>query len=361
MELVSASNLRDSYHECPLHTDETKDLIIELFRGLDYLHSQRITHRDLKPANILLISRAPMRIKMTDFGIATHGSQELRTHCGSLPYLAPEVHKGTYTNKVDIWSVGVIALELAEGLPDYPRGEDSRWPVFLKKRLETAVLDPHFSSFIGSLLQMLPSDRPSALQSLNVLGAQRLDVEQHDRGATGSPTEYNSTRSEYLPAASASGSGQLEGSRSQARYRSAYAPSPENRAAQTQISAPRLPSNPLPPRAQAQAQALAPAPPAVPIQAPLYWKLNYQGATVMYRADDGLINMTQLAKAVGHGRLIRWSTVDKKLGGFGRYHVNGRHIVGMYVSMNDALRILRQLQLPDAALPELREQINAQR
>lgn len=367
MEFISASNLEDAYKECLFYIHEIKDLVIELLHGLNYLHSRRITHRDLKPSNIMVISRSPMKMKMTDFGLATHGSQELRTHCGSLPYLAPEVHQGTYTNKVDIWSVGVIALKLAAGLPGYPRGQDSRWPGLLKERLEAAVLDPHFSSVIRSLLHTLAGDRPSALQSL---GAPGLEVEQRYRDAigNGSPTEYNPTRSEYFQAASALDPGQLEASRSQIRHRSAYAPSPEVPAAQTHIFAP-LPSNPFSPKSQGQTQvqaqacarALAPAAPAVPIQAPSYWKLNYAGATVMYRANDGLINMTQLAKAVGRDKPIRWSTLDKKLGGFGRYAVKGRHIIGMYVPMNDALKVLRQLQIPDAAFQELKGQIQAQR
>ncbi|KAF3768469.1 hypothetical protein M406DRAFT_19852, partial [Cryphonectria parasitica EP155] len=88
----------------------------ELLSGLDYLHSRHVTHRDLKPANILVPRCNPMHIKKTDFGLAVARSQQLETNCGTALYLAPEVSsQAYYTNKVDLWFLGVIALELVLG------------------------------------------------------------------------------------------------------------------------------------------------------------------------------------------------------------------------------------------------------
>lgn len=358
MELVRAPNLEDAQEQQRLDMAEMRDLISELLQGLAYLHSMRVTHRDLKPANIMLVSRKPMEIKMTDFGLAIQGSKELKTHCGSLRYLAPEIHEGVYTNKVDIWSVGVIALELAGGLPDYPSGKHEHWPGLLRARLEDVSVDPQAVTFIGSLLRPQAVDRPSASQSL---ASRFLQVESyfHDavRGlydAAETPTEYNPTPPEF-----ASGSGQPEASGSQLRHmhRSANAPSPsEYGAGQTQVFAPRQ-NDPLPAPA-------APAPGPMPRQgaaatAPVrYWKLKYAGADVMYRAEEQLINVTQVARALGHNRSIRWGTLDKRLGNFKRCTVKGRYIAGMYVSMTDAQRVLQQLRLPDVAVQELIRQVN---
>ncbi|KAF3768292.1 kinase-like protein, partial [Cryphonectria parasitica EP155] len=121
MELVHGLNLEILHAQSPFTLDDTRELATEMLFGLDYLHSNRITHRDLKPANILVPQRNPIHIKITDFGLAVARSQQLKTNCGTALYLAPEVlSEACYTNKVDLWSLGVIALELVLGLPDYP-------------------------------------------------------------------------------------------------------------------------------------------------------------------------------------------------------------------------------------------------
>lgn len=158
------------------------------FSGVVYLHKKHVTHRDLiKPANIILVSREPMRIKMTDFGLAVERSDQLTSHCGSLPYLAPEVHGKSHSNKVDMWSVGVIAFELAEGLPDYPGGKHRDWPGLLQGKLNAAPLDPLFYRFIKPLPHLLADRRPSARQSPQ---DRTLQIESQFLDAAGSPTEY---------------------------------------------------------------------------------------------------------------------------------------------------------------------------
>ncbi|KAI4287891.1 MAG: hypothetical protein L6R35_002852, partial [Caloplaca aegaea] len=89
--------------------------------GLEYLHARGVAHRDLKPENILVESRYPFSIMLADFGVA-NDKPDLRTCCGTRLYTAPEVYSGRpYTTAVDLWSVGVITLELLCGLPDTVR------------------------------------------------------------------------------------------------------------------------------------------------------------------------------------------------------------------------------------------------
>ena len=113
----------------------TKFLFRQMAIGVKYLHEHSITHRDLKPENILLMSPETNEtlIKITDFGLSKFINETslLKTFCGTPTYLgrrehcsgkksthwnrfylAPEIlvsrGEGSYTNKVDVWSLGVI-------------------------------------------------------------------------------------------------------------------------------------------------------------------------------------------------------------------------------------------------------------
>lgn len=74
-----------------------RDAIRDVLKGVAYLHSQGITHRDLKPENLLCEKKEfPLHVKVSDFGLsnfldtAEEGNM-LRTVCGSLSYIAPEM------------------------------------------------------------------------------------------------------------------------------------------------------------------------------------------------------------------------------------------------------------------------------
>lgn len=90
----------------------TKYIFYQICCGVEYLHSNNVTHRDLKPENILLATTDKYTlVKVADFGLSKHVNQNsvLQTQCGTPHYLAPEVRTNRpYSNKVDIWSLGVI-------------------------------------------------------------------------------------------------------------------------------------------------------------------------------------------------------------------------------------------------------------
>ncbi|CAF1596237.1 unnamed protein product [Rotaria magnacalcarata] len=94
----------------------SKFLFRQMCIGVKYLHDRSVTHRDLKPENILLTSPSTNEtlIKITDFGLSKliNETSLMKTFCGTPNYLAPEVlanrGTGSYTNKVDVWSLGVI-------------------------------------------------------------------------------------------------------------------------------------------------------------------------------------------------------------------------------------------------------------
>mmetsp|Transcript_77524 Transcript_77524/g.136749 ORF Transcript_77524/g.136749 Transcript_77524/m.136749 type:complete len:1064 (+) Transcript_77524:137-3328(+) len=95
--------------------------------GLGFLHSQRVVHRDLKSMNILL--DAQQNAKICDFGLAhqmcmesTHIARKLDGEGGSPRYMAPECYDaahGKLTEKVDIWAMGCILIELFGGVLPY--------------------------------------------------------------------------------------------------------------------------------------------------------------------------------------------------------------------------------------------------
>lgn len=96
MEYIGGGDLNDYIHR---HNGMSEDLVREVtrqvLRGIEYIHKMGISHRDLKPDNILLVSENPMVVKISDFGLAKMVKNEdtfLKTFCGTMLYLAPEVY-----------------------------------------------------------------------------------------------------------------------------------------------------------------------------------------------------------------------------------------------------------------------------
>lgn len=96
-----------------LGPDRIRELMLQILRGVDFIHSHRIVHRDLKPQNILITGSG--QVKLADFGLArVYGFQmALTSVVVTLYYRAPEVLlNNRYCAAVDIWSCGCIFAEL---------------------------------------------------------------------------------------------------------------------------------------------------------------------------------------------------------------------------------------------------------
>uniref|UniRef100_A0A669DYM9 Protein kinase domain-containing protein n=1 Tax=Oreochromis niloticus TaxID=8128 RepID=A0A669DYM9_ORENI len=102
-------------------------ILHQLANALFHLGSVGIVHADLKPGNIMVVNRheSPIKVKLIDFGLAFPASALIPGYrVGTVGYCAPEVMLGLpYHEAIDMWSLGLVAVELATGLPLYP-GED---------------------------------------------------------------------------------------------------------------------------------------------------------------------------------------------------------------------------------------------
>ncbi|NXH82848.1 PAK3 kinase, partial [Edolisoma coerulescens] len=91
----------------------------ECLRALDFLQSENVIHRDVKSDNILLGMDGS--VKLTDFGLCAQLTPERSTRCTVLssPYwVEPEILKRKeYDTQVDIWALGIMAIEMLEGEP----------------------------------------------------------------------------------------------------------------------------------------------------------------------------------------------------------------------------------------------------
>ncbi|KAK7437868.1 Serine/threonine protein kinase, variant 2 [Stygiomarasmius scandens] len=160
-------------HNCRYLGDDylIKHVFLQLLDAVEYCHSLGIYHRDLKPENVLCFDDG-LRIAITDFGLATTDkvSEEFRT--GSVYHMSPECQGGvfapggTYSPMAnDIWSLGIILLNLATGRNPWKSASAS---------------DPTFQAYLRDPLNFLPTVLPIS-QEANVILTRMLEIDWRDR------------------------------------------------------------------------------------------------------------------------------------------------------------------------------------
>uniref|UniRef100_A0A3Q3N302 non-specific serine/threonine protein kinase n=1 Tax=Mastacembelus armatus TaxID=205130 RepID=A0A3Q3N302_9TELE len=175
--LGSASDLLE-VHKKPLQEVEIAAITHGALQGLAYLHSQSMIHRDIKAGNVLLTE--PGQVKLADFGSASIACPA-NSFVGTPYWMAPEVilamDEGQYDGKVDIWSLGITCIELAERKPPLfnMNAMSALYHIAQNESptLQSSEWTDYFRNFVDSCLQKIPQDRPNSEELLKHAFVQR--------------------------------------------------------------------------------------------------------------------------------------------------------------------------------------------
>lgn len=216
MEYCEKQTMRDLIKRgLSKENEEIWRLFRQVLEGLAHIHGLNVVHRDLKPENIFI--DAASNVKIGDFGLATSGqytipdklssaamhiSGDMTKSIGTAFYVAPEVRSsagGTYTSKVDMYSMGIIFFEmcfrpLIPGMDRALIGEGLRrkQPVFPPEFVVSEK--PIQTDIILSLLSHSPKERPSSSELLKSgklpLQMENETIRQALAGLTDSKSPY---------------------------------------------------------------------------------------------------------------------------------------------------------------------------
>lgn len=176
MEYCSGGSCQDllkMLDDEPLEETHIATIIREVLYGIVYLHKQQKIHRDIKAANILL--SATGEVKLCDFGVAgqiTEDTIKRSTFVGTPYWMAPEViRRDLYDFKADLWSLGITAIELADGVPPYSDLHPMRVLFAIPQKPPPTLQNEKSTSkpfrlFISKCLNKNPVHRPTASELL---------------------------------------------------------------------------------------------------------------------------------------------------------------------------------------------------
>lgn len=173
MEFMAGGELYDRLSAKKQYTEEAAaTTTYQMLLAVAYLHAHQIAHRDLKLENFLYEAKDTDHLKLIDFGFAKFREHDTKMSqaCGSVHYVAPEVLAHSYTERADLWSLGVIVYMLLTGSPPFHGPDDE-----VLKKIKAGK--PHWSSrfnrlsepskrFVKELLVVSPEKRMPAEKAL---------------------------------------------------------------------------------------------------------------------------------------------------------------------------------------------------
>jgi len=175
MDYCSHSSVRDLMDqlEKTLSEKQLSFIVGSTLKGLEYLHGLSIIHRDIKSANILLTEKG--EVKLGDFGVSEYLNSALFSGgiVGTPLFMAPEgIKENLYTEKFDIWSLGITTIEMADGQPPYNEMNPIRAMYMIPYRepptfSEQKSYSNECRQFLKRCLQKDPKQRPTAKDLLS--------------------------------------------------------------------------------------------------------------------------------------------------------------------------------------------------
>ncbi|XP_028928111.1 serine/threonine-protein kinase PAK 5 [Ornithorhynchus anatinus] len=169
MEFLEGGALTDIVTHTRMNEEQIATVCLSVLRALSYLHNQGVIHRDIKSDSILLTSDG--RIKLSDFGFCAQVSKEVpkrKSLVGTPYWMAPEViSRLPYGTEVDIWSLGIMVIEMIDGEPPYFNEPPLQAMRRIRDNLPPRVKDLHKVSsvlrgFLDLMLVREPTQRATA-------------------------------------------------------------------------------------------------------------------------------------------------------------------------------------------------------
>ena len=167
------TEILDQYPRVVMTEPQMAHVAKETLECLVYIHHMHRIHRDIKSDNLLLGSDGS--VKVADFGYAaqlTRKQQKRNTVVGTPYWMAPELIRGyDYGTKVDVWSLGVMMIEMAEREPPYMDLPPLRALFLITTKEFPGLKEPErwssqFADFVGQCLRKDTGDRPEAQELL---------------------------------------------------------------------------------------------------------------------------------------------------------------------------------------------------
>ncbi|WNF16957.1 protein kinase domain-containing protein [Microcystis aeruginosa] len=174
MELAQGS-LENHIAKGSLSSSEIKNITAQVAQGLNYLHGQNKVHRDLKPGNILKVNQ---QYKLADFGLIRTLNNKSHTqtvhNSGTIIYMPPEAFRGDISSAWDLWSLGIMLIEMTTNQLPYKFNNDINQLMakVMNCELQIPSLPKEFKPIIEGCLQKDRKQRWTAQQVLNALQPQ---------------------------------------------------------------------------------------------------------------------------------------------------------------------------------------------